>query len=264
MRRKPPSLSWKARNSNYGESCRGDLSSLPPERERYGGVYLKLVLFDIDGTLLISRGIGREAKRLAMQECFGMTGDLDNHVFGGKTDWRIVADLLAPLGWSAADVGRAMPAYEAIMARQMRAISGGYRAEAVPQARELVSALRERDDALIGLVSGNTSQTAAIKLELAQFEPAWFPVGAFGNESADRADLTRLALQRAQAHTGRVISGADVVVIGDTPDDIQAARAIDAIAVAVCTGYARREDLIGSDPDFLLADLGAFLDLVPL
>ncbi len=224
----------------------------------------RLVLFDIDGTLLISRGIGREAKRLAMQECFGMTGDLDNHVFGGKTDWRIVAELLAPHGLSADDVGRAMPAYEAVMARHMRAIMGGYRADPIPHAMELVSALRQRDDTLVGLVTGNTSQTAAIKLEMAGFDQAWFTLGAFGNESAEREELTRLALQRARKHTGAQIDGADVIVIGDTPEDIKAARAINAIAVAVCTGYAPREVLIGSDPDFLLADLSAFLDLVPL
>ena len=224
----------------------------------------RLVLFDIDGTLLISRGIGREAKRLAMRECFGMTGDLDSHVFGGKTDWRIVAELLAPHGVSADDVGREMPAYEAVMARHMRAIMDGYRADPIPHAMELVTALRQRDDALIGLVSGNTSQTAAIKLEMAGFDPAWFAVGAFGNESAEREDLTRLALQRAREHSGARIDGADVIVIGDTPEDIKAARAINAIAVAVGTGYAPRDTLIGSDPDFLLADLSAFLDLVPM
>ena len=229
-----------------------------------GASMTRLVLFDIDGTLLISRGIGREAKRLAMQECFGLTGDLDNHVFGGKTDWRIVAELLAPHGWSSAEIGRAMPAYETVMARHMRAISGGYRADPTPCALELVAALRDRDDTLIGLVTGNTSKTAAIKLELAGFDPQWFPVGAFGNESAERADLTRLALQRAQALNGKPIGGGDVIVIGDTPDDIQAARAIDAIAVAVCTGYVSRDELVSSDPDFLLADLSAFLDLVPI
>lgn len=225
---------------------------------------LKLVLFDIDGTLLISRGIGREAKRQAMLECFGMTGDLDNHVFGGKTDWRIVAELLAPYGLTSDDVGRAMPAYELVMERRMRAISGAYTAEAIPQAMALVGALRQREDTLLGLVTGNTSKTAAIKLEMAGFDPAWFPLGAFGNESAERADLTRLALRRARERAGRAIKGSDVLVIGDTPDDIQAARAIDAIAVAVCTGYTPRDQLIESDPDFLLADLGAFLDLVPM
>ena len=224
----------------------------------------RLVLFDIDGTLLISRGIGRQAKRQAMLECFGRTGDLDNHVFGGKTDWRIVAELLAPYGLTSDDVGRAMPAYELVMARHMRALIGSYKAEALPQAMELVAALREREDTLVGLVTGNTSKTAAIKLEMAGFDPAWFAVGAFGNESAERDDLTRLALQRARDHAGWAINGGDVVVIGDTPADIQAARAIDAIAVAVCTGYVPRDQLVRSDPDFLLADLRAFLDLVPM
>lgn len=225
---------------------------------------MKLVLFDIDGTLLISRGIGREAKRRAMLECFGMTGDLDNHVFGGKTDWGIVADLLAPSGWTSDEIGRAMPAYEALMARHMREIRSHYRADALPHAMDLVCALRERDDALVGLVTGNTGKTAAIKLEMAGFDPAWFPVGAFGHESAERADLTRLALQRAREQAGRAIKGADAIVIGDTPADIEAARAIDAVAVAVCTGYVPREELVRSDPDFLLADLSAFLDLIPM
>ncbi len=225
---------------------------------------MKLVLFDIDGTLLISRGIGRQAKRQAMQECFGMTGDLDNHVFGGKTDWGIVAELLAPYGLSSADIGRAMPAYETVMARHMRAIRDRYQAAALPHAMELVHALRGRDDTLLGIVTGNTSKTAAIKLEMAGYDPAWFQLGAFGNESAERDDLARLALQRARDQAGLAIKAGDVVVIGDTPDDIQAARAIDAIAVAVCTGYVPRDQLIGADPDFLLTDLSAFLDLFPL
>lgn len=224
----------------------------------------RLVLFDIDGTLLISRGIGREAKRQAMLECFGRTGDLDNHVFGGKTDWRIVAELLAPHGVSSADVGRAMPAYETVMARRMSAIRERYQADAIPYALELVGALRKRENTLVGLVTGNTSKTAAIKLEMAGFDPTWFPIGAFGNESAERDDLTRLALQWARDLAGCAIKGGDVVVIGDTPDDIQAARAIDAIAVAVCTGYVTRDQLVGAEPDFLLADLSAFLDLIPL
>ncbi|MDE2776331.1 MAG: haloacid dehalogenase-like hydrolase [Chloroflexota bacterium] len=225
---------------------------------------MKLVLFDIDGTLLISRGIGRHAKRQAMLECFGRTGDLDNHVFGGKTDWRIVAELLAPYGVTSDEVGRAMPAYETVMARHMRALRGRYQAEAIPHALELVGALREREDALLGLVTGNTSKTAAIKLEMAGYDRGWFPLGAFGNESAERDDLTRLALRRAGEQAGRPINGSDVVVIGDTPDDVKAARAIDAIAVAVCTGYVAREQLAGSEPDFLLADLSAFFELVPL
>ena len=199
-----------------------------------------------------------------MLERFGMTGDLDNHSFGGKTDWRIVAELLAPHGVSSAEVGRAMPEYETVMARHMRDIMSDYQAEALPGALELIGGLRGRDDALIGIVTGNTSKTAAIKLRMAGYDPEWFPIGAYGNESANRDDLTRLALGRAREHAGQAIAGADVIVIGDTPDDIQAARAIDAVAVAVCTGYVSREQLEDSQPDFLLADLRAFPHAVPM
>ena len=224
----------------------------------------RLVLFDIDGTLLISRGIGREAKRRAMLEHFGMTGDLNNHVFGGMTDWGILAELLAPLGRSSADVGGEMADYQRIMARHMRDIRADYHAEAIPHAMELVAGLRDRDDSVVGLVTGNTAMTAEIKLETAGYDPDWFVIGAFGHESGERDDLTRLALERAVAHCGRAFAGIDVIVIGDTAADIQAARAIDAVAVAVTTGYGTREQLVESQPDFLLEDLSSFLDLVML
>ncbi len=221
----------------------------------------RLILFDIDGTLLVSRGIGREAKRRAMLEHFGTVGDLDNFVFGGMTDWGILADLLAPFGLSAADVGAEMAVYQHIMARHMRDIRADYVAEAMPDAMQLVAHLRGRDDAIVGLVTGNTRMTAEIKLDMAGYDPEWFVVGAFGHESAARDDLTRLALERASAHCGRAIAGRDAIVIGDTAADIQAARAIDAVAVAVLTGYEPRERLAACQPDVLLEDLGSFLDL---
>lgn len=224
---------------------------------------MKLVLFDIDGTLLISQGIGREAKRRAMTERFGTIGDLDNHDFGGQTDWGILAALLAPHGYSSADIGDEILPYQAAMARHMNAIRDSYRADALPGAFELLAALRARADALLGIVSGNTGATARIKLEMAGFDPAHFPIGAYGHESPRREDLTRLALQRAQQHARQTVAPRDIFVIGDTPADIQAARAIDAVAVAVETGYAPRQSLVASQPDFLLADLCGFMAIFP-
>lgn len=236
------------------------LCSSRPDR---GDLHLnRLVLFDIDGTLLISRGIGREAKRRAMLETFGEVGDLDKHVFGGKTDWQILADLLAPYGKTTDDIGREMVTYEQVMARHMLEIRNSYRADPLPHAMKLVKSLRDRDDTIVGLVTGNTSMTAAIKLEMAGFKRDWFVVGAFGNEAAERDKLTRLAVQRAQSYTARAFTGNDVIVIGDTVADIEAARAIDAVAVAVCTGYTNRAQLITHEPDFLLDDLSSFCDTV--
>ena len=124
----------------------------------------RLILFDIDGTLLMTKGFGREAKRRAMLEHFGETGDIANHVFGGKTDWLTLIELLEPFGKTSEDIGRELPAFEELMAQYMRDISHEYDAEPIPHAMELVTNLREREDTLLGLVTGNMEKTAKIKL----------------------------------------------------------------------------------------------------
>jgi len=223
---------------------------------------VKLILFDIDGTLLMTKGFGREAKRLAMLEHFGETGDIANHVFGGKTDWLTLIELLEPFGKTSDDIKRELPVFEELMAQYMRDIRHEYTAEPIPYAMELVTMLHERDDIVLGLVTGNMEKTAKIKLEMAGYDPAWFKVGAYGNESPDRDDLPGLAIQRAEALTGKTFVQQQVIVIGDTVADIQAARAAEATSVAVCTGFVHRDKLICHDPDFLLADLSTFIDLV--
>jgi phosphoglycolate phosphatase len=222
----------------------------------------RLILFDIDGTLLMSKGIGRESKRRAMLEFYGEVGNLDTHVFGGKTDWLTLVELLEPHGKTSEDIGRDMPMFEEIMARHMDELRNEYVAETIPHAMELVTSLRERDDTMIGLVTGNMSKTSPIKLEMAGYDPAWFTVGAYGNESADRNDLPRFAIERAQALAGTTFTGEQVIIIGDTVADIDAARAVSATSVAVCTGFVHRDNLICEDPDFLLADLSTFVDLI--
>lgn len=224
----------------------------------------RLILFDIDGTLLISKGIGREAKRRAMLEVFGEAGDIDNYAFGGKTDWHILADLLEPFGITVDDVGEKLPHYQGVMARYVTEIRKDFVATPCPYAMELVQELRKHPDVLLGIVTGNVSTVAPIKLEMAGFDPAWFPIGAYGNESPKRADLPHLAIERAQKYCGHPLpfNAQDVIVIGDTPDDILAARSVDATVVAVCTGFSERNRLICADPDFLLRDLSTFMELI--
>lgn len=221
---------------------------------------IELILFDIDGTLLWPKGVGRESTRAAMLEVFGTIGTLDTHNFGGKTDWFTLVEVLTGDGYRVGDIERMMPVYETAIARHLANIIGQFPVEPCPGALELVHRLHQAGRVGLGLVTGNVSSTAPLKLRAAGFDPAWFPVGAFGSEAYSRDDLPALALQRAAVYYGRSIAPGQVVVIGDTPADIACARALGAHAVAVKTGFASSESLIAARPDFLLEDLTTLLE----
>jgi phosphoglycolate phosphatase len=219
----------------------------------------QLVLFDIDGTLLRTQGLGRAATRAAMLEVFGACGAVDTLYFGGKTDRGILYELLKPEGIDEMTISARMDAYTAAISRAMQAIIADHDLRVLPGAHEAVTALRGRDDMLVGILTGNVAATAHIKLKAAGFDPAWFPVGAYGDEAADRNDLPPLALERAARHLGHHIPPRQATIIGDTPSDIACARAVGARAVAVATGFASRADLEASQPDWLLDDLTGLL-----
>lgn len=223
---------------------------------------MKLLLFDIDGTLLLSQGLGRAAKARAMLSVFGTDAGVLSYPFGGKTDWQILNELLNPLGWPSATIGEQMAHYQTIFADHMRDLADEYPTQALPGALDLVQSLSERTDMLLGLVTGNTQQTAPIKLRLAGFDPDLFKVGAYGDESANRNDLPALALQRAIAYTGQAIVPSDVIVIGDTLADVTCARALGAKIVVVLTGFEDHALLIASQPDVILDDLTQFVGRV--
>lgn len=218
----------------------------------------RLILFDIDGTLLLTGGAGREATQLAMQEVFGTASRVDGHHFGGKTDWQTLVELLEEHDYDEARIGEVMHHYEEAMGRYMAAVIGRYPARACTGALELVQRLRQQSDMLLGVVTGNVSTVAPVKLRASGFDPAWFPVGAYGNEAANRDHLPPLALARAVAHYARAIVPQQVIVVGDTPSDIACARALGAVAVAVATGLSPYEELAAAAPDYLLADLTTF------
>lgn len=223
---------------------------------------MQLVLFDIDGTLLMGRGVGREATRRALLEVFGTSGTLDTHHFGGKTDWHTLAEVLAGDGFTAAAIGQWMGVYEQALARHTADLIPAFTVEALPGALDTVTALRHREDMVIGIVTGNVAATAPLKLQAAGFDPLWFPIGAYGSEALHRNDLPALALERATAFCGQPILPGDVTVIGDTEADIACARALGARAVAVTTGFAPRDRLEAARPDHLLDDLTGLLPLL--
>ena len=219
---------------------------------------MHLILFDIDGTLVWTRGAGRAATEHAMLEVFGTCGALAAHKFGGKTDWQTLLDLLHEAGVSYADIERAMPAYNDAMARHLARVISQFDVQPCPGALDLVRSFVSRTDVGIGLVTGNVSSTAPIKLRAARFDPAWFAVGAYGSEAQERDHLPALAVARAADHYGYPFAPREVIVVGDTPADVACARHIGAVAVAVQTGFAHPEELTAAQPDYLLRDLTEF------
>jgi phosphoglycolate phosphatase len=218
-----------------------------------------LVLFDIDGTLLVSNGAGRAATRAAMLEVFGTQGTLDTHHFGGRTDW---SSLVEMLGWPPDEIGRRMADYEAAAGYHMQAALADYTLAPCAGAMEAVSALRQRDDTLLGIVTGNVSTIASVKLRAAGFDPAWFVAGAYGSEAYSRNDLPPLALDRVLAATGAVLTPGQVTVVGDTQADVESAQALGARSVAVLTGFSTRAALLAARPDVLLDNLAALPGLL--
>jgi phosphoglycolate phosphatase-like HAD superfamily hydrolase len=223
---------------------------------------IKLVLFDIDGTLLITRGAGRESTRLALLEVFGTESTIATHHFGGKTDRFTLLELLGREGFTEAEIEARMPQYEESIARHLATIISNYTVDPCPGALAVVAELRRRELPIIGILTGNVSTTAPIKLRAAGFDPAWFPVGAYGSEAADRNLLPFLAVERAERLTGGKIAPQEVIVIGDTPADVACARALGAVAVAVGTGFSDQDELRATGPDYFIEDMRLFFDVV--
>ncbi len=222
------------------------------------GYPVQLILFDIDGTLLWPKGAGRESTRAAMREVFGGEGSLDDHHFGGKTDWFTLSELLRDTGLNAQEIGRRMPEYERVIAHHLGGMIADFPIAPCPGALDLVRRLVAQNTLLLGIITGNVSTTAPLKLRAAGFDPAWFAVGAYGSESTDRNDLPFLALERAERLRGHPIPAQSVIVVGDTPADVACARAVGAVAVAVQTGFSSQESLEAAQPDYLLDDLTSF------
>jgi phosphoglycolate phosphatase len=231
---------------------------------------MKLVLFDIDGTLLWTDGAGRRAIHRALLDEAGAAGPIESYRFDGKTDPQIVRELLTLAGHpEAGDDAR----IQAVCRRYVDHL----RAELAKPTQttqlmagivELLDALRPLEaagGALVGLLTGNLAPGAALKLRSAGLDPERFRVGAYGSDSATRADLPGVAAERAAALTGRTFAGPDVVIVGDTPQDVACGRPIGARSVAVATGFYDVAALRAAGATYVfetLADTAAVLDAI--
>jgi len=215
---------------------------------------VRLFLFDIDGTLLTARGAGRRAVRGALERVYGTAGAIDRYNLGGKTDQRIVFDVLEAAGLSREAVrARLDDFFEAYASGLVEEIGDGRNIAIHPGVEALIRRLDRREDAVLGLLTGNIEEGARIKLTPTGLWP-YFRIGAYGSDDLDRRRLPSLAARRAHALIGYPFRPREVWVIGDTPLDIDCARAFGAVAVAVATGLHTAEQLRNEKPDILFED----------
>ncbi len=214
----------------------------------------RLALFDIDCTLIDAHGVGGRALTEAIKETFGVSGELDGYRFHGRTDPGIVADLAQQWGAAPGEVEARMQDCLDLYMRNLRPERTEGVIEVLPGVPELLAALHSDRRVVLGLLTGNVEEGARVKLAPTGLAPL-FPVGAFGSDSAVRADLPQVAVARAEELTGRRFAGKQIVVIGDTPADITCGAALGVKAVAVATGSHSVEELAPHAPDHVFADL---------
>ena len=215
----------------------------------------KIVLFDIDGTLVLTGGAGLRAMNRVCRDVLGIDNALAGVPVAGRTDWIILSDALAKerRTFDAAALDALRTPYVRLLAEEIQEAGQGPKA-VMPGVEALLDDLEARDDVFLGLVTGNFRDAARIKLE---YFGLWryFRWGAFGDDAADRNALVPLALARAEASGLAGATDHDVIVIGDTPHDVACARAAGARAIAVATGTFSAAQLRACGADAVFEDL---------
>jgi phosphoglycolate phosphatase-like HAD superfamily hydrolase len=210
---------------------------------------MRLVLFDIDGTLLNSGGMGRAAMQRALGAVFGSPGH-PSYRYDGKTDKQIVRDTMRLEGHSDEHIDARMENLIGIYLDGLRTgvKSGKFHVRPLEGVVEILDALEAREDVVLGLLTGNVEPGARVKLSAAGIDPDRFRINAFGSDHEDRPRLPAIAQRRASETLGLDIAGERVIVIGDTPADIDCGRALGARAIGVASGHYTVEQLQAHAP----------------
>lgn len=217
----------------------------------------RFVLFDIDGTL-VAGGPAKEAFRVALSEAYGTTGAIEVHEFSGKTDPQIARELLTDAGLTDAEVDAGFPL---LWRRYLEGLE--LRLPEMPVAvlrgvLELIDTLSAAADVELGLVTGNILGGARLKLGSGGLDGSFlFDIGAYGSDSEVRNDLPGIAIERARSRFGVPMPPDSVVVVGDTPRDVECGRFVGARTVGVATGNFSAAALESVGADHVFADLGA-------
>jgi phosphoglycolate phosphatase-like HAD superfamily hydrolase len=219
---------------------------------------MHVCLFDVDGTLISSGGAGKAALEAALASEFGIDHLIEKLQLSGRTDRAITRDIFqlhaieeTPANWQ-----RLIEGYLRHLPRCLATFKG----RVLPGIKALLEQLSSREDVALGLLTGNVRAGAKVKLgHFGLYDH--FSFGGFGDHHLDRDDVAREALAEVRQRLNGHCDTSRIWVIGDTPLDVQCARAIGARSLAVATGWHSLEELAGHQPDLLLADLA---DPMPL
>jgi len=212
----------------------------------------RLILFDIDGTLLSAGRAARESILAALRAVLGWDGTADGNDFSGKTDPQILRELVE----ESVGADRFQAELARVLDRYVEELRSRLRPEAVvpkPGVPQLLERLAREPNVVLGLLTGNIERGARLKLDPPGFN-RYFPFGAFGDDSADRYCLPAVAVARARERTGRDFAGESVVIIGDSVHDVGCGRPLGARTVAVATGPTPAERLAAERPNALFQD----------
>lgn len=239
-------------------SAMGDAESLTLSTDAVSD--LRILLWDIDGTLIRSRRIGayKEYTIPVLEEIFGTSGKLAGMRVSGMTDLQIVAEALSEQGFTHHHIRERIEPLSRRLTEEARRITGNGEQffEVLPGVRSTLEKLAEHTRYQSALLTGNIEAMAKLKMELVGLEHFFTLPGAFGDESHERRDLPAKAAHRIREYLQLDLEPGQFIVIGDTPNDIDCARHFGARAVAVGTGrFYSDEEILEGKPDLFLRDL---------
>ncbi len=212
----------------------------------------RVVLFDIDGTLIRSQGAGKKAIATTLKQDFHCESPDVEVSFAGRTDLSLVKELFErnSLKVSNGDMQKFFTSYVRNLPKALAECQGEVIAGVMP----LLDHLATDDEIILGLLTGNIRDGAFAKLAHFNLDK-YFKIGGFGDHQENRAEIAKEGIRAIETAVSMRVNPKKVLVIGDTPHDVNCAHAVGARSLAVCTGYSSREEIEASKPMYMMEDL---------
>ena len=212
----------------------------------------RLVLFDIDGTLITDGGAAREAFAESLIAVYGYAGDVNRYDFSGRTDPQIAYMVLRDEGLHDREIERGFPELWRRYLIALERNANAPRIHALPGIGPLLERLRSMPHLILALLTGNIEPGARLKLGPPELNE-YFPFGAFGSDSQERENLPPIAVERASRRGGHRFEGEDVVIIGDSIYDVRCGVPYGATTIAIASGKTSADALRAEGPSHFFA-----------